>query len=179
MAKEQDRFSEGHENPRVVASPKGKTFHWYGILYQTNHIKTMMTLNNRNMYISILEINGESIITTLNKWPDMSDNRHLKGRYMQIMITLLKVKYGPKTTSILRNNEHIGRETSTMRRCFYHSLSKQLIHFLLNNGMMSCSCLHINQLEITEKRRAWPTLKVVSLNHIKHKPTGSIAFLKV
>ena len=45
-----------------------------------------MMLNNRNMYISILEINGESIITMLHKLLDMSDSRHLKRRYMQIMI---------------------------------------------------------------------------------------------
>ena len=52
-------------------------------------------------------INGESIITTLNKLPYMSDSRHLKSRYVHIMIKLLKVKYGPdgpETTSTLREN---------------------------------------------------------------------------
>ena len=31
--------------------------------------------------MSILEINEESIITMLNKLPDMSDSRHLERRY--------------------------------------------------------------------------------------------------
>ena len=102
----------------------------------------MMVLNKRNMQMSILEINGESIITMLNKLPHMSDSRHLKRRYMQIMIKLLKIKYGLQTTSMLRNNKHIGIETKTTRRWFNCSLRKQLIH-LLNNWMMSCSHLHI------------------------------------
>ena len=42
----------------------------------------------------------------LNKLLDMSDGSHLRKRDMQIMIKLLKVKYGPEATSTLRNNEH-------------------------------------------------------------------------
>ena len=39
MAKEQDRFCEAVKMLGAVASPKGKTFHWYGTLCQTNHEK--------------------------------------------------------------------------------------------------------------------------------------------
>ena len=73
-------------------------------------------LNNRNMYINILEVNGEGIITMLNKLPDMPDSRHLKRRYMQITTKPLKFKYGPEATSMLRNSKHIGTETTTSRR---------------------------------------------------------------
>ena len=103
--------------------------------------------------MSILGINGESIITMLNKLLDMFDSRHLKTRDMQITIKPLKVKYGPETTSMLRNNKHAGIETSITRRWFYHFLSKQLIHFLLNNGMIRCSCLNIDLPEIMEQGR--------------------------
>ena len=94
---------------------------------------------------------------------------------MQIMIKLLKVKYGPEATSMLRNNKHTGIETNTMRRWFYHSLSKQLFHLLLNNGMMSSSCLHTELPEIMEQGRVSPKLQMVILQHIKYKPIGSNA----
>ena len=129
-----------------------------------------MMLNNRNMQISILQSNGENIITTLNRLPNMPDCWHLKRMYMHIKIKMLQVKYGPEATSMLRNNKHTGIETSPIRRWFNHSLSKQLIHLLLNNGMMSCSHLHIELPEVTEQGRMGPKLKMVTLNHIKHKP---------
>ena len=66
------------------------------------------------------------------------------------MIKLLKVKYGSETTSICRNSKHSGIETSNTRWWFYSSLGKQLIYVILDNGMMSCSCLNIELLEITE-----------------------------
>ena len=105
---------------------------------------------------------GESIITMLNKLPDMSDSRHLKRRYMQIIIKLPRVKYGPEATSMLRNNKHTGIETGTTRRWFNCSLRKELIHLLLNSGMMSCSHLHINCWKLWNKGghdlnwRWWP-----------------------
>ena len=104
----------------------------------------------------------------------MSDSRLLKRRDMQIIIKPLTVKYGTETTSTLRNSKHTGIETSSTRRWFYCSLSKQLIHFLLDNGMVCCSCLIIELLEITEQGRTWPKLKMVILNHIMHKPDGGI-----
>ena len=103
--------------------------------------------------MSIIETNGENIITTLNKVLFMFDSRHLKSRDVHITIKLLNVKYGPETTSTLRNNKHIGIETSTTRRWFYSSLSKQLIYLLLENGMMSCCYCNIEQLEIMEQVR--------------------------
>ena len=45
----------------------------------------------------------------------MSDIRHITSMVVQIMIKLLKVKYGPETTSMLRNNRHIVIETCTTR----------------------------------------------------------------
>ena len=59
------------------------------------------------------------------------------------MIKMLVVKYGPETISMLRNHKHTRIETNTNIRWFNCSLSKQLIHLLLNNRMMSCSHLDI------------------------------------
>ena len=111
----------------------------------------------------------------LNKLPDMSDSRHLKIRSVQITIKLLKVKYGPEATSLLRSNKHTGKEIITTRRWFNCSIRKQSIHLLLKNGMMSCNHLHIELLEVTEQGKVWPKLKMVTLNHIKHKPVRSKA----
>ena len=86
------------------------------------------------------------------------------------MIKMLQVKYGLEATSMLRNHKHTRIQTSTTRRWFKCSLSKQLIHFLLNNGMMSGSHLNIKLPEIMEQERMWPKLKMVTLNHIKGKP---------
>ena len=106
----------------------------------------------------------------LNKLPNMSNSWHLIRRYMHITIKMLQIKYGPEATSTLRNHKHARIETSTTIRWFNCSLSKQLIHFLLNNGMMSCSHFDIELLEVTEQGRTGPKLKMVTLNHIKHKP---------
>ena len=111
----------------------------------------------------------------LSKLLDMSNSRHLKRWYMQIMIKILKVKYGLEAASALRNNKHTGIKTNTTRRWINCSLRKQLIHLLLNNGMMSCSHLYIELPEVTEQGRAWPKLKMVTLNHIKDKPVRSNA----
>ena len=91
------------------------------------------------------------------------------------MIKLLEVKYRPEATSTLRNNKHTGIETSTTRRQFYWSLSKHLIHLLLNTRWWSCSHFHIKLLEITEQGRVWPKLKMVTWNHIQHKTVKSNA----
>ena len=69
------------------------------------------------------------------------------------MIKTLQVNYGPEATSMLRNHKHARIETSTTRRWFNHSLSKQLIHLLLNNGMMSGSHLDIKLSEVMEQGR--------------------------
>ena len=89
---------------------------------------------------------------------------------MHIMIKMLQVNYGLEAISMLRNHKHARIETSTTRRWFNHSLSKQLIHLLLNNGMISCSCLDIKLLEVMEQGRMGPTLKMVTHKHVKHKP---------
>ena len=73
---------------------------------------------------------------------------------------------------MLRNYRHTRIETSTTRRGFNHPLSKNLINLLLNNRMMSCSHLDIKLLEVTEQGRTGPKLKMVTPNHIKHKPVG-------
>ena len=46
-------------------------------------------------------------------------------------------------------------------------------YFLSDNGMMSCNCLNIELLEITEQGRMGPNLKMVTLHHFKHLPVGS------
>ena len=70
----------------------------------------------------------------------------------------------------LGNHKHARIETSITRRWFNCSLSKQLIHPLLNNGVMSGNCLDIKLLEVTEQGRKGLKLKMVTQNHIKHKP---------
>ena len=62
------------------------------VVKQTTKMTVM--LNNWNMQISILVINRNSIISLLNKKPYLSDSRHLKGRYVNITIKMLKVEYG-------------------------------------------------------------------------------------
>ena len=86
----------------------------------------------------------------------------LKERYTSIMIKMLEVKYGPEATSMLRNHKQASIQTSTTRRWFNCSLSKQLIHLLLNSGMMSCSHLDIELSEGTEQGRTGPKLKMVT-----------------
>ena len=51
----------------------------------------MMMLDNRNVYISILKINGESIITLLNKLPYLFNSRHPTKRYVHVVIKSLKI----------------------------------------------------------------------------------------
>ena len=103
----------------------------------------------------------------LNKLQDVSFSWHLKRRYMHITIKMFQVKYMLEATSIPKNHKYTRIETSTTRRCFNCSLSKQLI--LLNNGMMSGSCLNIKLLEVMQQGRTGLKLKMVTLNHIKHK----------
>ena len=78
------------------------------------------------------------------------------------MIKTLQVKYGLEATSMLRNHNDARIETSTIRRWFNHSLSKQLIHLLLNSGMMSGSHLDIKLPEVMEQGRMGPKLKMVT-----------------
>ena len=106
----------------------------------------------------------------LGKLPYIFKSRHLKRRYVHIMIKMLQVKYGSKVPSTLRYHKHARRETSTTKRGFYCSLSKKLINLPLNNRMMSCCHLHIKMLEGTEQGRMGPKHKMVTPNHIRHKP---------
>ena len=48
-------------------------------------------LHNRNMQISILEINRKRIITLLNTLSHLSENRHLTSRYLHKVVKLLNV----------------------------------------------------------------------------------------
>ena len=86
--------------------------------------------------------------------------------------TVTRVKYGSKAPSTLRYNKHARIETSTTRRGFNCSLSKKLINLPLNNRMISCHCLDIKVPEVMEQGRMRPKLKMVTPNHIKHKPVG-------
>ena len=112
------------------------------------------------------------MITMLDKLPYMFKSWHLKRRHMHIMIKMPQVKYGLETPSMLRHHKHTRIETSTTRRGFNCSLSKKLINLPLNNRMISCWCLDIKSLEVTKQGRMGPKLKMVTLNHIKHKPIG-------
>ena len=96
---------------------------------------------------------------------------HLKRRNVHT-IKMLQIEYGTKAPSMLRYHKHARIETSTTGGAFYCSLSKKLISFLLNNRMMSCSCLDIKVPEVTEQGRMGSKLKIVPPNDIKHKPVG-------
>ena len=52
------------------------------------------------------------------------------------------------------------------------ALSKELINLLLNNRMMSCRHLDIKVPKVMEQGSMGSKLKMVALNHIKHKPVG-------
>ena len=106
----------------------------------------------------------------LNKLPCMSDSWHPKRRYMHITIKKLQFNYVSEAIHMIRNHKQTGIETSTTKRWFNHSLSKQGIHLLLNNGMISHNHLDIELPEVMEKGRTGPKLKMVTPNHIKHKP---------
>ena len=84
------------------------------------------------------------------------------------MIKMLQIKYGPEATSMHRNHTHAGIETSTTTKQSNCSLSKQLIHLLLNNGMISHSCLDIELPEVIEQGKMVPKLNMVTPNHIQH-----------
>ena len=91
----------------------------------------------------------------LNNLSDMADIWYLKRRYMHMMIKMIQVKYGPEATSTNRNHKHTRIESSTTRRWFNCSLSQQLIHLLLNNGMMSGSHLDIKMPEVAWNKGGW------------------------
>ena len=108
----------------------------------------------------------------LDKLPYMYKSWHLKRRYVHITIKMLLVEYGSKASSTLRYHNHARIETSATGGGFYCSLSKKLINLLLNNRMMSCSCLDITVPKVTEQGRTGSKLKMVTPNHIQHKPVG-------
>ena len=103
----------------------------------------------------------------------MSDIWYLKRWYMQITIKMLQVTYRLDATSMLRNHKHARIETSTTRRWFNHSLSKQLICLLLNNGWWATATLTLNCQKLLNKGgwylswRWWPkTILSTNLLHV-------------
>ena len=61
-----------------------------------------MRLTNRNMQISILEINRKHInLAELNDLSYLFDSRHLKPAYMHVATELLMIKYGHEPTVLL------------------------------------------------------------------------------
>ena len=57
-------------------------------------------LNNRNMQISILEINRKSKFTLLNRLLYLCDSRHLKSRYGHVTIKVFEIEYRSENISI-------------------------------------------------------------------------------
>ena len=53
-----------------------------------------MTINSRNMQISILETSAENTIIALNDLPYLFTSRHLASRYVHVVIELLKMDNG-------------------------------------------------------------------------------------
>ena len=108
----------------------------------------------------------------LDKLLYMFKSGHLKRRYVHIMIKMFQVEYGLKAPSMLRYHKHTRIETSTTGGGFYCSLGKKLINLFLNNRMMSCSHPDIKVPKVTEQGRMGSKLKMVTPNHIQHKPVG-------
>ena len=79
---------------------------------------------------------------------------------------------GSKAPSMLRHHKYTRIETGTTWGGFYCSLRKELINLLLNNRMMSCRHLDIKVPKVMEQGRMGSKLKMVALNHIKHKPVA-------
>ena len=67
----------------------------------------MGRLNSKNMQISIIEINRESICLMLNKLPYLSYGRHLKSRYVNVAIKVPKIEYRSETTCTVMNHKYI------------------------------------------------------------------------
>ena len=88
------------------------------------------------------------------------------------MIKMLQVEYVSKAPSKLSYQKHARIETSTTWGGFYCSINKKLINLPLNNRVMSCSHLDTKVLEVMEQGRMGSKLKMVTPNHIKHKPIG-------
>ena len=106
----------------------------------------------------------------LDKLPYKFKSWHLKRRYVQIMIKMLQVEYGLKAPVCLGTTKHARMETSTTGGEFYCPLSKKLINLLLNNRVMSCSHLDITMLKVMKQGGTESKLKMMTLNHIQHKP---------
>ena len=66
----------------------------------------------------------------------------LKEGICKKQLNSLRLSMGRRPPAHLGTMNTTGIKNSATRRWFYHTLSKQLIHFLLNNGIMSCSCPH-------------------------------------
>ena len=54
--------------------------------------KTVMMLDNRNIQVSTLKINGRNIITLLNKLPYLFNSRHPKSTYMHVVTKLIIIQ---------------------------------------------------------------------------------------
>ena len=74
------------------------------VYFAKQNVKIMMIFYNENVQISILEINKESIITLLNKLPYLSDNIHLKSRYVHVTTELLKIENRSYDIRMLKNH---------------------------------------------------------------------------
>ena len=91
-----------------------------------------MILAKPNQQISVLQINGERIITTLNILRYLSDSRHLKSRYTHVTMELLKTEYEFHTTHKSGYQNLIIVKTSTISRWFNGSFSYYLTNILDN-----------------------------------------------
>ena len=102
----------------AIASPNDKNVPLIRFVLLNKTEKAVLMLNNRNMFISILQINRKSIITQLNKLPYLSNSRHLKSRNGDIVVKLLMVKYVLQISSTLGTMKYIGVKSCTTRQWF-------------------------------------------------------------
>ena len=57
--------------------------------FVSKNAKKTLTLTSRNMQVSVLEINSQTIIIMLNMFLYLSDSRHIKSRYRHVAIESL------------------------------------------------------------------------------------------
>ena len=102
-----------------------------------------MALNNRNIQISILEINRKSITIWLNNLPYLSDSGHLKRRDVHVALELLKIENTSLIASAHRNQKYISVKSSITFQWLNGSAGQPLIHLCLDNGMMSYNSFNV------------------------------------
>ena len=94
LGEEQHGFSKLSENPTRLWSGQLSNLPLIRLILPYKMNLMMMTLHNRIMQLSILEISTQSIITCLNKLPYLSGCWYHESRYVHVASESLMMEYG-------------------------------------------------------------------------------------